>query len=258
MLSASATSRFPQTHWVLLQHLDSVINQLRTLNAQPAAFLVTNDPVAHFNSYIDFGISTYAAKLLELFESVELSIENEKYVIYAQSGRAILENVATLRYYSMHPDISTASEAWKTKSLTDPLLRTANATLDRFLRGSRFSWDAFIEGRFSDLTKTPDQPDLAQVNSTTCLQKWFKESPKLESLYDLFCDLVHPNLGSNLLVLGTLEDELLPGAKGAKSSSLFIVAPTLAGILGSFKTAKKSVERLAAQRFFPDVPAQVH
>jgi hypothetical protein len=55
MLSASATSRFPQTHWVLLQHLDSTINQLRMLNAQPAAFLVTNDPVAHFNAYM-FGL----------------------------------------------------------------------------------------------------------------------------------------------------------------------------------------------------------
>jgi hypothetical protein len=256
MLSATATARFPQTHWVLLQRLDSVINQLRMLNAQPAAFLATRDPVAHFNAYIDFGISTYAAKLLELFESIELSIENERYLIYAQSGRAIIENIATLRYYSKHPDIAAASDAWKNKALTDPLLRAANATLDRFLRGSRFSWDAFIEGRFSDLSKIPDQPDQAQINSATCLQKWFIESPKLESLYDLLCDLVHPNFGSNLLVLGTLKSQLFPGAKGAKSSSLFIVAPTLAGILGCFETSKTSIERLAARRFSPDVPAE--
>jgi hypothetical protein len=257
MLSISAASRFPQTHRVLLQHLDTAVSQLRALNATPSAFLATNDPVAHFNAYIDFGISTYAAKLLELFESVELSIENERYLIYALSGRAILENTATLRYYSMHPDILAASEAWKSKSLTDRVLRTANATLDRFLKGNRFSWDAFIEGRFTELTTTPDQPDQAQVNSTTCLQKWFKESSKLEPLYDLFCDLVHPNLGSNLLVLGTLGNELRPGAKEAKSASLFIVAPTLAGVIGSFETAKKSIERLAAQRFCPEVPERV-
>lgn len=258
MLSDIATARFPKTHLVLFQHLNSVINQLRTLNAQPAAFLVTNDPVAHFNAFIDFGISTYAAKLLELFESVEFAIENEKYLIYAQSGCAILENIAILRYYSMHPDISAASEAWKTKSLNDPILRKANATLDCFLRGSRFSWSAFIEGRFAELTQTPDQPELAQINSKTCLEKWFKESRKLESLYGLFCDLVHPNLGSNLLVLGTLENELVPGSKGAKSASLFIVAPTLAGLVGSVKTAKASLRGLAEQRLFPNAASSLH
>lgn len=256
MLSTNAITRFPKTHWVLLEELDSIINQLRTLNAHPAEFLETNDPVVHFNAYIDFGISIYASKLLELFESVELSLEHEMYVIYAQSGRAILENIATLHYYSNHSDILTASNAWKTKNLTDPILRTANAKIDQFLRGSRFSWNAFIEGRFSELTQEPDQPDQIQINSNTCLQKWYKESPNFESLYNLFCDLVHPNLGSNLLVLGTLGGKLVPGAraKGAVSSSLFIIAPTLAGIIGSFETAKESIERLAAQRFFPHSP----
>ncbi len=232
--------------------------QLRTLNAEPAPFPTTKDSIAFHNAYIDFGISTYAAKLLELFESIEISIEHEKYLVYAQSGRAILENIATLRYYSLHTDLSAASEAWKAKSLTDPVIRKANETLDRFLRGNHFSWDAFIEGRFTDLTKVPHQEHLAQINSATCLQKWFKESPQLESLYDLFCDLVHPNLGSNLLVLGVLGNELVPGAKGAKSTSLFVVAPTLAGILGAFKAAKVAIETLAAQRFFPDTPARVH
>ena len=258
MLSDSSIARFPATHHVLLHHLESVIKQLRTLNSDPAPFPATQNPVEFFNSAIDFGISVYAAKLLQLFESIEHSIENETYLIYAQSGRAILENVATLRYYSKHVDIVTASEAWKNKSLTDLLLRKANDTIDRFVRGNRFAWDAFIEGRFDELTKTPHQDHLAQVNSTTCLQKWFKESPKVEPLYDLFCDLVHPNLGSNLLTMGVRDNNLVAGAVGAQSTSMFIIAPTLAGVLGAFKTVKSGVQAMAALRLYPDALPKIH
>jgi hypothetical protein len=254
MLSHPTFTRFPESHWTLFHQLDSAITQLRRFNANPAPFPTTQEPVEFFNAYIDFGISTYAAKLLQLFESVELSIETKKNLIYAQSGRAIIENVATLRYYSMHTEIVKASDAWKKRALTDPVLRKATETLDRFLRGSRFSWDAFTEGKFDELTKTPDQPHLAQVNSITCLQKWFKESPKLESLYDLFCDLVHPNIGSNLLVLGVREGKLVPGAQVAEDTATFIIAPSLAGLLGAFNTAKESIAGLAGLRFYPDVP----
>jgi len=258
MLSASSIARFPATNHVLLQQLESVIRQLRTLNLNPAPFPATLNPVEFYNLAIDFGVSVYAAKLLQLFESIEHAIENETYLIYAQSGRAVLENVATLRYYSKHVDIVAASEAWKGKSLTDPILRKANDTIDRFLRGNRFAWDAFIEGRFDELTRTPHQDHLAQVNSTTCLQKWFKESPKFEPLYLIFCDLVHPNLGSNLLTMGVRDSKLVAGAVGAHSTSMFIIAPTLAGVLGAFKTVKSGVDDLAALRLYPDAASKIH
>lgn len=258
MLSDSTVARFPASHHVLLDRLESIIGQLRTINSDPAPFPTTRNPVEFYNSAIDFGISVYAAKLLQLFESIENSIENETYLVYANSGRAILENIATLRYYSEHIDIVAASEAWKSKSLTDPLLKKANETIDRFLRGNRFSWNAFIKGNFDELTKMPHQDHLLQVNSTTCLQKWFKESPKMEPLYDLFCDLVHPNLGSNLLTMGVRDSNLVAGAIGAQSTSMFIIAPTLAGVLGAFKTAKSGVQALAELRLYPDAAQKIY
>lgn len=251
VLSSSAFERFPETHWPLLHRLDSVVAQFRNINEEPAPFPATREPIEFFNCYIDFGVSTYLAKLSQLFESVELSLEYEKYLVYAQSGRAILENVATLRYYSSSADIVAASERWKARTLDAPTLRKATDTLDRFLRGNRFSWDAFIEGRFSELTQTPHQEHLAQVNSTTCLQKWFKASPKLESLYDLFCDLVHPNVGSNLLVLESRAGTLVPNADGARNTALFIIAPSLAGILQAADVARESMESFARLRIFP-------
>ena len=106
MFTEAAITRFPETHWVLLHRLEDVIQELRALNADPAPFPTTNDPLVHFNAYVDFGISTYAAKFFQFFESIEYAIENQIYLIYAQSGRALLENIATLRYYSLHPDLA--------------------------------------------------------------------------------------------------------------------------------------------------------
>ena len=256
MFSDSTRSRFPQSHWVLLQRLAEIIDHLTSSNAASAAFPQAQNPQEFFNAYVDFSLSIYAAKLSQLYQAVAHAIEHEQYLVYAQCGRAILENIATLRYYSRHRDLATASETWKSGSLTDPILRKANETLDRFARGNRFSWDAFIEGRFDELTKIPHQEHQEQVNSLTCLQQWFKESPKLEHLYDIFCDLVHPNLGSNLLVLGVRNSKLLAGDTDAKSTAIFIVAPTLAGLLGAFNAAETATITLSSLRLLPTGDAQ--
>lgn len=259
IFSDAARSRFPHTHWILLQRLTGVVNWLQESLNDAAAFPETNDPRDFLNAYIDFGLAVYSTKLLQLYEAVAHAIEHEHYLVYAQCGRAILENIATLRYYSCHADLVDASDAWKSSNLTDSILRKANETLDRFVRGNRFSWEAFIEGRMDQLTKIPHQEHLTQINSTSCLQKWFKKSPKFESLYDLFCDLVHPNLGSNLLVLGTHGKGLVAGAVGVQSMAIFVVAPTLAGLLGASKEAELAFATMSSQKLLlPNGDSPLH
>lgn len=237
--SDSTFSRFPATHHVLLHSLADALQDLEKHAEIEAVRPLTRFPVESFNGYIDFALAIYYSKLSQLFRSVAKSIENEDYLIYAQCGRAILENTATIRYYSRHEDFRLASNAWKSATMTDPILRNANETLDRFIRGNRFSWEAFMEGRLNDLSKTPHQEHLAQINSNTCLQKWFKENASLESLYDIFCDLVHPNFGSNLLVLGASDKGLVAGGEKSTNICIFIVAPTLAGLLGAYQEFRR-------------------
>lgn len=209
MLSDATRARFPQSHWTLLDQLEQDLLLLRDTEDAEISFTQTTNPVVHFNAFIDFAVAVYTAKVRQLYEALAYGLETERYLVYAQAGRAILENVATLRYYSRHADLVAAHHAWKNSTLTDPLLRQANLTLDRFVRGTRFSWDAFLEGRAAEITKQPDQPHLTQIHVETCLSKWFKEKPSLESLYMLLCDLVHPNQGSNLLVMRTSERGLI-------------------------------------------------
>ena len=70
-------------------------------------------------------------------------------------------------------------------------------------------------------------------------KKW---SPKF--IYDLLCDLVHPNLGSTFLVTRSQDGEIFAGGKGGSNVSLFIVAPTLAGIIGAYKQIQDALVSL--------------
>jgi hypothetical protein len=152
--------------------------------------------------------------------------------VFAAGGREIIENAATLRYYSLHADLVALRGAWGTARMNDEVLRLGTNTLDKLVRGNRFTWEAFVAHRFDDLAGSPDGHTPSQINVATCLDKWCKDTPALRSLYALFCDLVHPNLGSNFLALRVESGGLFAGGQRGKYSCDFIVIPTLAGILG--------------------------
>lgn len=236
--------KFPSTHWVLLENLSQVIETLSKYSEPSFAFKQYPDQIKFYNSYIDFALSVYVDKFKQLYDSLAQSLLSEYYIIYAQSGRSIIENAATLRYYSRQQAFVDLSSSQSSTGYETKLLDNAITLLDRLARGSRFSWDAFIEGRFKDLSKNPEQEHLSQTNIKTCLTHWQKDSPNLESLYDLLCDLVHPNLGSNFLVLKSLKGELVAGGRDGENVSMFIVCPTLAGILGAYKTIQESLLKL--------------
>lgn len=197
-----ATARVPQTHQPLLTELIRVLQALRKNTRDPSAFPTTNDPLAFYNRYIEFAIALYLSKFRQLYEALATSVEAEQYLVYAAAGRAIIENAATLRYYSFHPDLFALHAAWGTQRMNDEVLRSATNTLDKLIRGNRFTWEAFIAHRFDDLASSPDGNTPSQTKVGTCLDKWYKDHPALRSLYALFCDLVHPNLGVTSLLFG--------------------------------------------------------
>ena len=47
-----------------------------------------------------------------------------------------------------------------------------------------------------------------QVNVLTCIEKWADQTPEVLVAYNLFCDLVHPNIGSAFLVASTSKTKL--------------------------------------------------
>ena len=239
-----ATGRFPKSHQPLLIDLMRVLQALRENTRDPSAFPTTKDPLAFYNRYIEFAIALYLSKFRQLYEALAASVEAEQYLLYAATGRAIIENAATLRYYSFHPDLLALQAAWGTPQMSDQVLRCATNTLDTLVRGNRFTWEAFVAHRFDELASSPDGDTPNQIKVGTCLDKWYKVHPPMRALYALFCDLVHPNLGSNFLTLRVGGGELLAGGEQGQYACDFIILPTLAGILGIYSEVEAAGLRL--------------
>jgi hypothetical protein len=119
--------------------------------------------------------------------------------------------VATLRYYIEHE----YKPIFNKGSLTPEDMRKLIEVDDRHLRGGRFDWESFLFARYGKLKddavrylndKKAKRKSIVdgviqeQVNVLTCIERWADQTPEVLIAYNLFCDLVHPNIGSAFLV----------------------------------------------------------
>jgi len=180
------------------------------------------EPRRLHNHYIDLLAAVYTTKFLLYSENLIEGLNRGNYFAYALNGRAILENVATLRYYLRHKYAPLLEG-----STVD--LQKVIATHDVHLRGSRFDWEAFATGRFQEmaeesLNNLKKKKDLEkqmpkmraklrtqQINVITCIEKWGMETPAVMLCYDFFCELVHPNIGSSFLTSSIKDGSLVFG-----------------------------------------------
>jgi hypothetical protein len=178
------------------------------------------DPRKLHNMYARSLVSCYVSKFAQLSEAMLDGIKNERFMVYALAGRSLVESVATLRYYLFN----------RYKPLLDKkTLTSAEMTLlleidDQHLRGGRFNWEAFFERRYEELTKDAvhtlankrnkskeqfkTQLLPTQTNVLTCIESWGAEEPGVIVIYNMLCDLVHPNIGSAFLVASVKDDFL--------------------------------------------------
>lgn len=180
-----------------------------------------DDPRRLHNMFARNLITCYASKLSDLSNGVLHGMEQSNFLVYALCGRALIEITATLRYY-IHEQYKPLLD--KGNLSHDDMVRLIEID-DRHLRGSRFDWQSFLLRNYRKLREDA-VADLAakqkggakpassggglqpQVNVQTCMEKWGKELPEVLIAYNLFCDLVHPNIGSTFLVASTSEDGL--------------------------------------------------
>ncbi|PSV92417.1 hypothetical protein [Photobacterium iliopiscarium] len=175
------------------------------------------DPALLHDNYIKCLVSCYVSKYADLSTSIIHAVKSENYFAYALAGRALIEITATLHYYINSQYIPLLSKDVLTVEDMNKLIEIS----DKHLRGGRFDWATFLERDFDKMRedvrlkiknkgKAPDTDSLLkkQVNVVTCLNKWAKQTPEVMIAYDLFCDLVHPNIGSSFLVASVSKDGL--------------------------------------------------
>ena len=189
-----------------LDSLDFIQNMHSEYQHKAKSFRITydfgpKDTTATFNMYLDLIWAAYVNKTSLLLDSFITSVNSENYVTFALIGRSIIENTAILRYY-LKTDIQplAAQCAAAGKSGNDRLKKDVILKLDRLLHGGRFKWDSLATGRIEDVLHG-DSTFLPQVSIGKCIFSWAKDDQPYRSLYDLYSDMTHPNLGSNLLVL---------------------------------------------------------
>jgi hypothetical protein len=155
------------------------------------------------------------SKYAELSRAILAALDHEDYLVYALCGRALIETVAHLRYYVVHK----YKPLFEKKHLDQEDLRTLLETDDVHLRGGRFDWESFMLGRYTQMKedaikelnakgkKSQQKQEqitnyitAQQVSVLTCIKHWAAETPAILIVYNLFCDLVHPNVGSIFLV----------------------------------------------------------
>jgi len=133
-------ARLPSSHHVLVDELNRVLQSLEKNSEEIYPLRQSPQPLDFFNKYMDFAISVYSDKFKQLYNALAYSVENEWYLVYAQCARSIIENAALCRYYSRKESFAELKKNFQKAEVTGAQINTATEDLDRFVRGTRFSW----------------------------------------------------------------------------------------------------------------------
>ena len=202
---------------------------------------------------------TYLEKYKELLGAFIDSINQRQFLVTALTGRSLIESTATLRFYN-HTILSKAEGA----SLPEPsevdveFFQEAYDLAIRHMRGSRFDWAAFFTsdkktfiGKLVEVEKKRISGNKGKKESldfieslpiSKCLDAWFKDDPELVALsYNFYCDLVHPNLGSNLLLTGVSEGVVQVGSSSNRAVGKSIAREAVTLLTPCIREASKQL-----------------
>lgn len=142
-----------------------------------------------------------------------------------QSMRALIEAVAAVRHTveKLEPLIHECSSRG---IVTGEQAQQLNYHCDLLLHGGRFDWEHYFEnGAWAVLERKGKQrpkeerqkyeESARHLKIDKCLESWSKKQPLARFAYDYLCDLVHPNKGSNLVLLVQREQNVLFDVDGS-------------------------------------------
>ena len=204
------------------------------------------------NHYLDMLWVVYISKYHLLCQSLIQALNAENFFIYGMIGRSLIEHTAILRYYVTGKMLPLANVALSQDKISESTIQELIGLLDRHLTGRRFDWNTFLADYFDELEQPQSGTVLKepQVNVLTCLQKWMKDDPAIANLYELFCDLVHPNLGSTLLISRLIDKQNIGvGGSVGQPVGLEIFNRTFAQLIALFQEVHTQLMQLRAFEF---------
>jgi hypothetical protein len=238
-------------------HIETIYNQRQISVNIPTLLTATKQEYIGEVLWLIYGI--YIAKFKELLSGVIRATNDEDFLIFALCGRGIIETTATLRYYNKKI-LSVVKDAKNPDAFSQEDLHAIAELLEKHSRGGRFDWEKFWTSPRKDLAaslvealrqkqkKAAPQPTLypSQVSAQTAIENWAKEQPEIVLFYDFFCETVHPNLGSNFMVMGFKDANLQLCGKTVKGIGRSISIEGIQFLTPVVKEAAQNMANLLA------------
>jgi hypothetical protein len=201
--------------------------------------------------YLDTLLQVYLYKYYVFSTTLIQVLNEENYLLYGLICRAIIEHTSVLRYYVTGKMLPLAQVIVEDGIVTQEELQELINWLDKHLTGRRFNWDNFFDNYEKKIEgiKPHDSSKPSQVNVITCLEKWGKENSSIINLYELFCDLVHPNLGSTILITRLVDHKLSIGGEEGEPMGRQIFHHTFTSIVELFQDIEEQLKQLQTLKF---------
>jgi hypothetical protein len=226
-----ATQQFLAAFPQMLAHQE---NMLREYHKDTSAVLFDRSRMPLDNLKVSTRLiaTMYLAKTVYYSRAIIENVNSRNLLVAFQSMRAMLEVVAAVRHTlkKMQPIIH---ECAARGTVTGEDAHQLNYHCDLLLHGGRFDWASFFEegisGTLERKNKTRSKEERREfaerahyLKVETCMKSWSKDQPLAGFAYDYLCDLVHPNKGSNLIIIVEREQGPMFDVEGRKPLGLLI------------------------------------
>jgi hypothetical protein len=167
----------------------------------------------------------FLTKIIYYSRAIIDNVNSRNLLVAFQSMRALVEVVAAVRHTleKLEPLIHECSSRG---IVTARQAHQLNYHCDLLLHGGRFDWEHYFEnGAWAVLERKGKQRSNEErqkfeeraryLKIEKCIESWSKKQPLARFAYDYLCDLVHPNKGSNLVLLVKREQSVLFNVDGS-------------------------------------------
>jgi hypothetical protein len=212
---------------VFPQMLDNLERLLRSYHKDNPAGLVERSPLPleNFNASGRQIATMFLTKAIYYSRAIIDNVNSRNLLVAFQSMRALVEVVAAVRYTleKLEPLIHEFSSRGV---VTAEQAQQLNHHCDLLLHGGRFDWEHYFENGAWAVLERKGKPRSKEerqkfeeraryLKIDRCIESWSKKQPLAHFAYDYLCDLVHPNKGSNLVLLLKREQSVLFDVDGS-------------------------------------------
>ena len=246
-------SRFPSKQRGELNQFTSFVSALEEAlrKAPELQWPPPSDPRAMFDYYVELIWQANLVRCANLCRGIVQSLNELNFLCFAVLFRALFENVLLARQYFSTRLLPVVDACAKQGQVRLDELMTLTRELDTSVRRSKVDWDKILVGSLDSITDQ-SEPVWDKLSLKKAADEWDKAGSRLgaltpTNLYNILCDLAHPNLGSALICMRQDGFGFAKPQHASIGIKVFaMLYPSLAAVTMEFQTEQRVIGPLAA------------